>query len=172
AATEFGHQLKLIADGLDGAHRVAGGFIEIAEPHADAAIDRLVGEGVTDIVAVPYVLFGAGHLKDDGPAVLARARQRHPAVRFRLARDLGLHPAVLDTAEDRARDTIGVPDDSTAVVIVGRGSTDPDACAAHVKLLRLLADGRGLGLVEPSFVGMSEPSIEAALERCRRLGAT
>ena len=37
--------------------------------------------------------------------------------------------------------------------------------------MRLLGDGRGLGLVEPAFVGMSQPSVEEALERCRRLGA-
>src|SRR4029077_7927124 len=120
AATEFGHQLKLIADGLDGAHRVAGGFIEIAEPHADAAIDRLVGEGVTDIVAVPYVLFGAGHLKDDGPATLARARDRHPQVRFRLARDLGVHPLVLATAEQRCRHALTTIESGT-----GAAGIDP-----------------------------------------------
>ena len=34
---------------------------------------------------------------------------------------------------------------SDAVVIVGRGSTDPDANADLAKAARLLADGRGLG---------------------------
>jgi cobalt/nickel transport system ATP-binding protein len=57
------------------------------------------------------------------------------------------------------------------VLLVGRGATDPDACADLVKLARLLADGRGLGLVEPAFVAMAAPSIEDGLERCRRLGA-
>ena len=95
-----------------------------------------MADGADDVVAVPYVLFGAGHLKDDGPAVLGRARRRHPDVRFRLARDLGIHPAVLDVAEERARaalDRLGraadEDGDETAVVLVGRGSTDPDACA-------------------------------------------
>ena len=85
---------------------MAGGFLELADPPIDAALDELVAAGATDIVAVPYVLFGAGHLKDDGPAVLGRARRRHPGVRFRLARDLGIHPAVLDVAEDRARTAV------------------------------------------------------------------
>ncbi len=174
AAKEFGSLVEMVAGRLDG-RRVAGGFLELADPPIDDALDRLVAEGADDIVAVPYVLFGAGHLKDDGPAVLGRARRRHPGVRFRLARDLGTHPAVLDVAEERAREAqarLVAPDDAEhAVVIVGRGSTDPDASAEFVKLARLLGDGRGLGLVEAAFVAMTGPSIEQALDRCRRLGA-
>ncbi len=158
--------------------RVGAGFLELAEPPIDTAVDSLVTHGATDVVAVPYVLFGAGHLKDDGPAVLARARTRHPGVRFRLARDIGLHPAVLDVAEDRARtalkrlpDTDNPDTDKTAVVLVGRGSTDPDACADFVKFARLLEDGRGLGRVEAAFVAMTRPGVEDALERARLLGA-
>ena len=56
-------------------------------------------------------------------------------------------------------------------MLVGRGSTDPDACAEMVKFARLLGDGRGLGLVEAAFVAMTRPSVAEALERCRRLGA-
>ena len=155
---------------------VGAGCLELAEPHVDRALDDLVAAGADDVVAVPVVLFGAGHLKDDGPAVLGRARRRHPHVRFRLARDLGVHPAVLAVAEDRARAALagapaaGPDDDATAVVLVGRGSTDPDACAEMVKLARLLQDGRGLGSVEAAFAAMSQPGVEAALERCRRLG--
>ena len=164
---------------------VSAGCLELAEPHVDAAVDALVAGGASDVVAVPVVLFGAGHLKDDGPAVLGRARRRHPGVRFRLARDLGIHPAVLAVAEDRARAAlIAVPAAGSAcgtggketgpeaVVVVGRGSTDPDACADLVKLARLLEDGRDLGPVHAAFSAMSQPDVEAALERCRRLGAT
>jgi energy-coupling factor transporter ATP-binding protein EcfA2/sirohydrochlorin ferrochelatase len=177
AAKEFGALLEVVDGRLDG-RRVAGGFLELSDPPIDEALDRLVAEGADDVVAVPYVLFGAGHLKDDGPAVLGRARRRHPGVRFRLARDLGTHPAVLDVAEQRAHEALarfGTGDEPRdpghAVVLVGRGSTDPDACAEFVKLARLLGDGRGLGLVEAAFVAMTGPSIEEALERCRRLGA-
>ncbi|HEU0170552.1 MAG TPA: CbiX/SirB N-terminal domain-containing protein [Acidimicrobiales bacterium] len=174
AAKEFGEVVELVEAGLDG-RRVAGGFLELSDPPIDAAVDDLVAAGADDVVAVPYVLFGAGHLKDDGPAVLARARRRHPGVRFRLARDLGTHPAVLDVAEERARAVLArLPDGDdagTAVVLVGRGSTDPDACAEMVKFARLLGDGRGLGLVEAAFVAMTRPSVSEALDRCRRLGA-
>ncbi len=178
-------RLVAMVRGLLPGTAVGAGCLELAEPHIDAALDELVAGGATDIVAVPVVLFGAGHLKDDGPAVLGRARRRHPGVRFRLARDLGIHPAVLAVAEERARSALTGPGqgstgaapageheaDEAAVVLVGRGSTDPDACADLVKLARLLEDGRGLGSVVAAFAGMSRPDVDGALERCRRLGA-
>ncbi|MGH9262708.1 MAG: sirohydrochlorin chelatase, partial [Acidimicrobiales bacterium] len=67
AAKEFGALLEVVDARLDG-RRVAGGFLELSDPPIDEALDRLVAEGADDVVAVPYVLFGAGHLKDDGPA--------------------------------------------------------------------------------------------------------
>jgi len=152
---------------------VGCGFIELAVPDLDTAVDRLVGRGAASVVAVPLVLLGAGHMKDDGPAALHRGRHRHPAVHFAYGRQLGIHPSVLAVAEDRIRTGIGGDDPATtAVVLVSRGSSDPDANADLYKVARLLWDSRGLALVEPAFVSLAEPSVPAALERCRRLGAT
>jgi cobalt transport protein ATP-binding subunit len=148
------------------------GFIEMAEPLVDEALDRLVAAGASRIVSIPLVLLAAGHLKNDGPAALARARLRHPEVEFGMGRDLGIDPVVLDVAEERIRSALGEDDPSeAAVVLVGRGSSDPDAGSDLFKLARLLADGRGLPMIEPGFAGVAQPDVPAALERCRRLGA-
>ncbi len=152
---------------------VGCGFIELAAPDLDTAVDRLVVRGAASVVAVPLVLLGAGHMKDDGPAALHRGRHRHPGVSFAYGRQLGLHPLVLGVAEDRIRAVIGEDDPAeTAVVIVGRGSSDPDANADLYKVARLLWDSRGLGMVEAAFVSLAPPSVPAAMERCRLLGAT
>jgi cobalt/nickel transport system ATP-binding protein len=147
------------------------GFIELARPDLDDAIDDLVGRGVTSVIAVPLVLLGAGHLKSDGPAALSKGRVRHPDVDFTYARDLGIHPAVLAVAEERIRAAAGGTHDR-AVVLVGRGSSDPDANADLYKVGRLLDDSRGLGMVEPAFISLARPSVTDALDRCRRLGAS
>lgn len=150
---------------------VGCGFIELAAPDLDTAIDRLVAGGATSVVAVPLVLLGAGHLKSDGPAALHRGRHRHPQVRFAYGRDLGIHPAVLEVAEDRIRAALDGDDPARwAVVVVSRGSTDPDANADLHKVARLLWDSRGTAAVEPAFVSLAPPSVPEALERCRRLG--
>jgi cobalt transport protein ATP-binding subunit len=186
---EFGQLAALVARAHHDHHRrtardgsppapMAHGFIELTEPHVDDALDDLVATGADDIVVVPYVLFGAGHLKDDGPAALDRARRRHPGTRFTLARDLGVHPGVLAAADARATAALrqlhpaGWDPAATAVVVVGRGSTDPDAVADTVKFSRLLQDGRGLGEVHTAFAAMAEPGVNGALDRAARLGAT
>jgi len=152
---------------------VGCGFIELAPPDLDTAIDALVTNGAGSVVASPLILLGAGHLKNDGPAALHRGRHRHPGVDFRYARDLGIHPLVLSVAQDRIAEVLHRDDaGDTAVVIVGRGSSDPDANADLHKVARLLWDATGLGLVEPAFISLAPPSVDRALERCLLLGAT
>ena len=58
---EFAEVLRREAGDLD----VGCGFIELAEPDLDTAVDRLVSGGASSVVAVPLVLLGAGHLKND-----------------------------------------------------------------------------------------------------------
>jgi sirohydrochlorin ferrochelatase len=161
-------ELQRIAPALD----VGCGFIELAEPDLDTGFDALVARGAGSVVAVPLVLLGASHLKADGPDAMARARRRHPGVHFAYARALGIHPALLALAETRVREAVAPADPArTHVVLVGRGSSDPDANADLYKVARLLWDGRGFAGVEPAFVSLAPPSVPEALERCRRLGA-
>jgi cobalt/nickel transport system ATP-binding protein len=154
---------------------VTGGFIELAEPDLDTALDELVATGAAShgVVAVPLVLLGAGHLKNDGPAALARARPRHPGVPMVYGRDLGIHPTALALAEARTREAMNGRDTANhAVVLVGRGSTEPDANSDLHKVSRLLWDRRGMGMVEPAFISLAPPAVSEALDRCRKLGAT
>ena len=145
---------------------IGGGFIELAEPDLDTAIDKLVADGAERVVGVPLVLLGAGHMKVDGPAALERGRGRHPDVRFDYGRALGIHPLVLDVASER------VPAGADGVVLVGRGSSDPDANADLYKIARLVQDATGVPIVEPAFVSLADPRVPTAVERCRRLGAS
>ena len=148
--------------------RVAGGFIELSAPALREAVADLAAASPASIVAIPLMLSAAGHAKGDIPAALARERTRHPAVRFTYARPLGPHPALLDLLAKRI-DAQGV--DTPAVLVVGRGSTDPDANANVVKTARLLWEGRDYPLAETAFVSLARPDVAEGLERCRLLGA-
>jgi sirohydrochlorin ferrochelatase len=152
---------------------LGGGFIELSEPDLDRAVDELVSAGARTVVAVPLVLLGASHLKVDGPSALARARRRHPGVRFTYGRDLGIHPLVLAAAGERAGSVVGDSDPGEwTVALIGRGSSDPDANADLFKVARLIQYERGFAMVEPGFVSLAPPSVPQTLERCRQLGAT
>jgi sirohydrochlorin cobaltochelatase len=98
--------------------------------------------------------------------------RRHPGTSYRFGRPLGPHPLLLDLLERRIA---AVSDRAawaeTAVLLVGRGSTDPDANAEVCKVGRLLQETRGFAFVETAFVSLATPSVPAGLERVRRLGA-
>ncbi len=149
--------------------RVAGGFIELSPPPLREAVATLVNGTPANMVAVPLMLSAAGHAKGDIPAALARERTRHPGLRWTYARPLGPHPALLELLAARVAAVSG--DDSPAVLVVGRGSTDPDANADVVKTTRLLWEGRDYPLAETAFVSLARPDVLEGLERCRLLGA-
>jgi sirohydrochlorin cobaltochelatase len=152
--------------------RVGGGFIELAAPSVPAAASQLVTAGAREIVVVPLMLQAAGHTKEDIPTLIARARLAHPGVRFRYARDLGISAPVLAMLAERV-DAAAAPEERphTAVLLVGRGSSDPDANGDAFKVGRLLHEARRFQTVEVCFIGITGPRLPEGLERCRRLGA-
>jgi sirohydrochlorin cobaltochelatase len=115
------------------------------------------------------MLSAAGHAKGDIPAALAREQTRHPGVSFSYGRPLGPHPALIDLLAARIAAVAGGT--SPAVLVVGRGSTDPDANADVAKTARLLWEGRDYPLAETAFVSLARPGVTEGLERCRLLGA-
>jgi len=149
--------------------QVAGGFIELSEPPLRDAVASLTTASSTHVVAVPLMLSAAGHAKGDIPAALARERDRRPGVSFAYARPLWPHPVLVELLAARIDAIAG--DSAPAVLLVGRGSTDPDANADVVKTARLLWEGRDYPLAETAFVSLARPGVAEGLERCRLLGA-
>ena len=165
---------RLATDGVD----VAGGLIELAPPPVTDAAADLVALGHRHLVAVPLMLVAAGHAKGDIPAALEREVGRYPGLTYRYGGVLGPDPRVLAALVERLDEVLERSERAgTHVVLVGRGSTDPDANSEVARAARLLleaaaADGAPLAGVETSFISLAAPGVPAALERCRRLGAT
>jgi sirohydrochlorin cobaltochelatase len=152
---------------------VAGGFIELSAPPLGEAVASLVEQGVRRFAAVPLMLVSAGHAKGDIPAALTREKERHPGISYTYGRPLGPHPALLNVLERRLDEALGSAGDraDVTVLLVGRGSTDPDANAEVHKAARLLWEGRGYAGVETAFVSLAAPDVPSGLDRCARLGA-
>ncbi|MCA1738024.1 MAG: sirohydrochlorin chelatase, partial [Actinobacteria bacterium] len=170
-AREFHELVALVRERTPGLS-VEGGFIEISRPPISECVDLLTRDGVRDVAAVPLMLVAAGHAKDDVPATLVREKMSHPDVNFKYGRALGIRPELLALMDERISAT--VPEEKkeeTAILIVGRGSSDPDANSDLVKASRLFYEGRPYPIVETAYVSMTPPSVPEGLERCRRLGA-
>src|SRR5262250_799688 len=93
-----------VADGL--ARRlphypVASGFLEFARPIIRDGLDKLRAQGVERILAVPGMLFAAGHVKNDIPSVLNEYAARHPETRIDYGRDLDVDVRLLRVAQAR-----------------------------------------------------------------------
>ena len=154
---------------------VESGFLEFATPVIRDGLDRLRGRGTDLCLAVPGMLFAAGHAKNDIPSVLNTWEAEHPEMEIRYARELGIDEKLLRAAGDRvaaALDAAGreVPLHETMLVVVGRGASDPDANSNVAKVMRLLWEGFGFGWGETAYSGVTFPLVEPALGHAARLG--
>lgn len=152
----------------------AEGFLEFARPTIGEAIDDLAARGASRIAIVPAMLMAAGHVKNDVPSEIQEARARHPAVAFHMARALDIHPAVLELCHVRYRQALegrrDVPPDRTLLLLVGRGTSDPDANANIARVSRFLWEATRAGWASIGFTGVTGPGVDEALTVCRRMG--
>lgn len=170
-------EFALVAEGVRDRlpqYEVESGFLEFARPTLPEALDALAARGVTDILAVPGMLFAAGHAKNDIPSVLNRYQARHAGVRIRYGRELAIEPRLLRAAADRIEAALqAAPPRSpheTLLMVVGRGTSDPDANGNVAKVMRMLWEGFGFGWGEAAYSGVTFPLVEPALEHAARLG--
>src|SRR5215218_8400370 len=170
-AAEF-HDLVDLVRRRNPSLTVEGGFIELSRPPISECVERLAESRIRNVAAIPLMLLAAGHAKDDIPATLVREKLGHPEMSFSYGRALGIRPELLELMEERIS-TVVLEEEKgeTAVLIVGRGSSDPDANSDLSKIARLFYEGRSYPVVESAYVSMTPPDVAEGLERCRRLGA-
>ncbi len=151
------------------------GYLEFATPIIRDGLDRLRDQGVTRVLAVPGMLFAAGHVKNDIPSVLNSYAAKHEDVTIELGKELGIDPKMIHAAGARIQQTLDaasddVPLEETMLVLVGRGASDPDANGNVAKVMRLLWEGFGFGWGETVYSGVTFPLVEPGLEHAARLG--
>jgi len=150
----------------------ATSYLEFARPTIRDGLAALAARGARQILAIPGMLFAASHVKNDLPWEMNSFMAENPGIDVRLGRDLGIDPKLLRAAADRitraADPAITLAE--TLLVVVGRGTNDPDANSNISKLARMLWEGMGLGWAEVAFSGVAHPRVDAALTRAARLG--
>ncbi len=151
------------------------GYLEFATPIINTGLDKLRAAGVTDVLAVPGMLFAAGHAKNDIPSVLNTYQAQHPEMTIRYGRELAIDTKMMRAAADRIQEAIDSAGDDvsihdTMLVVVGRGASDPDANSNVTKVMRMLWEGFGFGWGEVAYSGVTFPLVEPGLEHVSKLG--
>jgi sirohydrochlorin cobaltochelatase len=143
------------------------GYLEMTDPPAGPVLDRLVAHGCRRVVVLPLMLLAAGHGKSDVPAIVVEGRQRHPRTEIVFASPLGVARELVALLGDAVieRDGQGLP-----LLVVARGTSDPDANAEAHRAARLVAEWSGAPFVHVAFTGVTWPLVPEGLDVVARLG--
>ena len=158
------------------------GYLEFARPILRDGLESLRAQGVKRVLAVPGMLFAAGHAKNDIPSVL-NTFSAETGLRIDYGRELGVDLSMIQAAGARIREALDasdaaavargeapVPLSDTLLVVVGRGSSDPDANSNVSKVARMLVEGFGFGWGETVYSGVTFPLVEPGLRHAVKLG--
>ena len=151
------------------------GYLEFATPIIRTGLDNLRDQGVNRVLAVPGMLFAAGHAKNDIPSVLNTYAAGQDGLTIEYGRELGVDLKMIRAAGDRIQEALDsasddVPLHETLLMVVGRGASDPDANSNVAKVMRMLWEGMGFGWGETCYSGVTFPLVEPGLEHAARLG--
>ena len=174
AIKEFGVLAKMLDERLP-EFDVDHGFLEFATPVIRTGLNALRDKGNTNVLALPGMLFAAGHVKNDIPSVLNTYTAQNPGVTVQYGRELGIDMKMVRAAGQRIQETLDaasddVPIHETLLMVVGRGASDPDANSNISKVMRLLWEAFGFGWGEVCYSGVPFPLVEPGLEHATKLG--
>lgn len=163
--------VQTIRPHIDATFYVHTCFLEFGIPSVTDGIVHCVERGATEVIVIPIILLPAGHSKLHIPAAIDEAKERYPYVSFTYGRPLGIHDATFTILHDRLQEAGAVVDGETAIILLGRGGSDPDANSDLYKIARLFWERNKQTIVEPAFMGVTNPSLDEAVDRCVKLGA-
>ncbi|WP_409299926.1 sirohydrochlorin chelatase [Peribacillus sp. SCS-155] len=139
-------------------------FLELADPTIEEAYARCVERGAATIIVIPVLLLTAVHAKEDIPNELARVSKQFPNVEMRYSRPIGVHGNMVEILMERLSETGKLIDKDSMVLLIGRGSSDPDVKRDLTTIAGFLKERAGIGRVDTCYLTAAKPGLEEALE--------
>jgi sirohydrochlorin ferrochelatase len=137
-------------------------FLELASPSIAEGFANCVRRGATRIAVVPVLLLTAVHAKEDIPQELARLHKQFPHITITYGRPFGVHKDIISILLERIQlERIG---NDAMVLLVGRGSSDPDVKRDLGQIAVLLQEACTLQKVETCYLAAASPSFDEGLE--------
>lgn len=143
-------------------------FLELSDPTIEAAYERCIERGATKITVLPVLLLTAVHAKEDIPNELNRVRNRFPEVEMVYGRPIGVHHHMIDILMERLQETGEELNSESMVLLIGRGSSDPDVKRDLSQIAQLLKEKAGLSRVDICYLTAAEPDLEQGLRAAKQ----
>ena len=158
-----------------GGRLVAHAYLEFAQPSIGDVVADCLKAGHHTIVVVPCLLAAATHAKNDMPSQLLELRTKFPQGSIHFGAAMDLHPLLLQLSQERileaeSRSPQVIARSDTCLVVVGRGTSDPDANSDISKLSRMLEEGMGFGASFVCYSGTAKPLVADGLRAAALLG--
>ncbi|WP_160718833.1 sirohydrochlorin chelatase [Bacillus sp. USDA818B3_A] len=138
-------------------------FLELTDPSIEDGFRQCVKRGATEITVVPLFLLAAGHIKQDIPNVLESLSERYPDISIVVKDPFGVQGKILDAVAELVRETVGTMAEQDQVLIVGRGSSDPDTLADFSLIVSGMKKRLDITGVSVCFLAAAEPRFQASL---------
>lgn len=139
-------------------------FLELTQPNLSQGFQRLVNKGATEISVIPVLLLSAGHYFKDIPTEIQRNQQKYPHVKVSYGKPLGVQRRLTEILQHRIEETHMTPNIDAKVLIVGRGSYNPQTQKDLSTIKAQLQDKNSELDIEVCYLAACEPSFEKALQ--------
>lgn len=149
-------------------------FLEFANPNIEDGIQACIEQGAVEIHVIPIILLHAGHSKLHIPAEIEEAKAQFPEIRFTYGQTIGIHQAIIDILKARLEEIqfdVSIPHKDTAILLIGRGSSDEDAKMDFYNIASILQSQLSVSTVECAFMGVTTPTVEQGIQTCIANGA-
>ena len=121
------------------------------------------------MIILPVFLFSSRHIKNDIPVVIAQAKSLFPYKKIDCADSMKSSGKIVELAKKRIFNSCFDLSSEDTLLVVGRGSSDPDSNAEFEKMVRLIGEACSLKYILSGVVGITFPRVEERLELISRL---
>lgn len=144
-------------------------FLELTEPSIEEGFRACAEKGATEITVVPLFLLAAGHIKSDIPQALAPLMNENPSIKVTISDPFGLQDLMLDAAAELVRSSAPDLSDQDSVLIVGRGSSDPDTLTDFSKIAEGIRSRLPVTEVSVCYMAAASPRLDKGLEEISKV---
>lgn len=141
-------------------------FVEIAKPGLKDALHGALA-CAEEVSVLPLFLLTAAHIKHDIIGIVNETREAFTDKNIYLSQAMGVDRNMVDLVNKRITQACTahkIDTSDAAIVMIGRGSSDPDATSDFCKLVRLISEKADYKRVDHGFISMAKPTVEETLD--------